>query len=104
MPGVGHFGIALKDISFRVHAGEIFGIAGVAGNGQNALLLALSGEATTDDAQAIRIDGAARSASSTPRRGGSRGSPRVPEERNGHAAVPDFTLTRQFGAHRRATG
>jgi len=43
MAGVGHFGIALKDISLRVHAGEIFGIAGVAGNGQNALLLALSG-------------------------------------------------------------
>ena len=33
------FGISLKDIRFAVRAGEIFGIAGVAGNGQNALLL-----------------------------------------------------------------
>src|SRR3546814_12885149 len=35
-------GIDLKDISFDVRAGEVFGIAGVAGNGQNELLLALS--------------------------------------------------------------
>ena len=42
--GTGTFDISLKDISFDVRAGEIFGIAGVAGNGQNALLLALSGE------------------------------------------------------------
>ena len=41
-PSAGHFGIALDDISFTVRAGEIFGIAGVAGNGQNALLTALS--------------------------------------------------------------
>ena len=53
MPGLGHFGISLKDVTFTVRAGEIFGIAGVAGNGQNALLLALSGEVTTVDAEAI---------------------------------------------------
>jgi ABC-type uncharacterized transport system ATPase subunit len=49
MPAIGHFGTALKDISFTVRAGEIFGIAGVAGNGQNALLLALSGEEPSED-------------------------------------------------------
>ena len=48
LPGVGQFGISLKDITFSVKAGEIFGIAGVAGNGQNALLLALSGEEPVD--------------------------------------------------------
>ena len=48
MPGVGAFGVSLKDVSFTVKAGEIFGIAGVAGNGQNALLLALSGEEPSD--------------------------------------------------------
>ena len=53
----GHFGMALKDISFTVHAGEIFGIAGVAGNGQNALLLALSGEEPAHDADMIALDG-----------------------------------------------
>ena len=33
----------LKDISFRIHAGEILGVAGVAGNGQSELLAVLSG-------------------------------------------------------------
>ena len=43
-----------------MRAGEIFGIAGVAGNGQNALLLALSGEEPASDAAVrSRIDGAA---------------------------------------------
>jgi simple sugar transport system ATP-binding protein len=92
MPGSGHFGIALKDISFRVHAGEIFGIAGVAGNGQNALQLALSGEATTSDAQAIRVGGQAIGKLDAKARR-LRGIATVPEERNGHAAVPDFTLS-----------
>src|SRR3546814_11227705 len=52
-------GIDLKDISFDVRAGEVFGIAGVAGNGQNELLLALSGERVAGTAAALRIDGEA---------------------------------------------
>jgi simple sugar transport system ATP-binding protein len=92
MPGIGHFGIALKDISFAVKAGEIFGIAGVAGNGQNALLLALSGEETTGDAEAITIDGE-RLGSLNAKQRRLKGLASVPEERNGHAAVPDFTLS-----------
>jgi simple sugar transport system ATP-binding protein len=92
LPGVGHFGIALKDINFRVRAGEIFGIAGVAGNGQNALLLALSGESPTHDPQAIQIAGRnVGKLDAKARR--LKGLASVPEERNGHAAVPDFTLS-----------
>jgi simple sugar transport system ATP-binding protein len=92
VPAHGHFGTSLKQISFGVHAGEIFGIAGVAGNGQNALLLALSGETTTTDAQAIRIESEhiGRLAAKDRRL---KGLASVPEERNGHAAVPDFTLS-----------
>jgi simple sugar transport system ATP-binding protein len=90
LPADGPFGTALKEISFSVRAGEIFGVAGVAGNGQNALLLALSGEEPTQRG-AVCVDGveighlAARD-----RRG--HGVSAVPEERNGHAAVPIFTL------------
>ncbi len=51
-----HFGTSLKDIGFSVRAGEILGIAGVAGNGQLELLLALDGELSTAP-NAIRIDG-----------------------------------------------
>ncbi|MCX6080838.1 MAG: ABC transporter ATP-binding protein [Chloroflexi bacterium] len=35
--------VAVKDVSFEVHAHEIVGIAGVSGNGQTELVLALSG-------------------------------------------------------------
>ena len=56
LKGAGDFDVALKDIRFSVRAGEILGIAGVAGNGQNELVLALSGE-TPGAAAAIRLDG-----------------------------------------------
>jgi len=38
------FGMALRDVSFDVHVGEVLGIGGVAGNGQDELLAVLSGE------------------------------------------------------------
>ena len=34
---------AIKNVSFTIHAGEIFGIAGVAGNGQKELTEAVCG-------------------------------------------------------------
>ncbi len=87
----GHFGIPLREIGFSVRAGEIFGIAGVAGNGQNSLLSALSGEIPADDPGAIQVDGKPLGGLSAKRRRLS-GVGTVPEERNGHAAVPDFSL------------
>ena len=58
---------------------------------QNALLLALSGEVPTHDAQAIRINGTAiGNLDAKARR--LKGLASVPEERNGHAAVPDLSL------------
>lgn len=89
--GDGPFGISLKDISFDVKAGEIFGIAGVAGNGQNALLLAMSGEVVADTAEAVRVDGVPVGRLTAKQRRLA-GMASVPEERNGHAAVPEFSL------------
>ncbi len=91
IPGAGPFGIALKNITFTVRGGEIFGIAGVAGNGQNALLLALSGEVLSGDAESISIDGAPVGQLQAKSRR-LKGLASVPEERNGHAAVPEFSL------------
>ena len=51
------FGTTLRGISFDVHEGEILGIAGVSGNGQNELLAALSGERTVVRASAITLCG-----------------------------------------------
>jgi ABC-type uncharacterized transport system ATPase subunit len=92
VPKDGPFGTALKGIGFQVRAGEIFGIAGVAGNGQNALLLALSGEVPVADHAAIAVSGQAIGALGAKARRLA-GVASVPEERNGHAAVPDFSLT-----------
>jgi simple sugar transport system ATP-binding protein len=92
LPKTGDFGVALKDITFSVRAGEIFGIAGVAGNGQNELLLALSGEVPAEHPESIVLNGAVLGPAGTSARR-RRGLSAVPEERNGHAAVTDFTLT-----------
>ncbi|CAN0595215.1 unnamed protein product, partial [Ectocarpus sp. 12 AP-2014] len=52
------FGTALKDVSLEIRQGEVLGIGGVAGNGQDELLAALSGELiTTPDA--IQLHGSA---------------------------------------------
>ena len=49
-------GVKLDGITFELAAGEILGVAGVAGNGQDELFAVLSGEALVDDPAAIRID------------------------------------------------
>jgi simple sugar transport system ATP-binding protein len=85
------FGADLKNITCEVRGGEIFGIAGVAGNGQNELLAALAGERTTDGAATIRIDGRAVGRLGA----GARrdlGLACVPEERHGHGAVAEMSL------------
>lgn len=91
-PGEGEFAISLDDISFDVHSGEIFGIAGVAGNGQNELLLALSGELPVSSRNAVLLDGNPVGNLGTLHRR-SAGLCAVPEERNGHGAVLDFSLS-----------
>ena len=84
-------GTRLSGISFAVRAGEIFGVAGVAGNGQNELLLALSGERPVATPGAVLLDGARVGHRDAAHRR-ALGLCAVPEERNGHAAVPEFTL------------
>ncbi|NAZ37067.1 ABC transporter ATP-binding protein [Rubellimicrobium sp. CFH 75288] len=84
-------GGGLRDVSFAVRAGEVLGIGGVAGNGQEELLLALSGERRTAPG-AIRLRGEAVGALDPSARR-ARGLLCAPEERNGHAAAADMTLT-----------
>ncbi len=95
-------GTALKHISMSVRGGEILGIAGIAGNGQSELFAALSGE-TRAPVQAIVLDGTeVGRAGVTARRQCSAAF--VPEERNGHAAAPDLSLSENVILSRHATG
>lgn len=66
-------GVRLKNISFELKGGEILGIAGVAGNGQDELFAALSGERLAQDPGTIVIDGHAAGHSITKRRVARRG-------------------------------
>jgi simple sugar transport system ATP-binding protein len=50
------FGVDLVDLNLEVRAGEIVGIAGVAGNGQQELMDALTGERLAATARVIEID------------------------------------------------
>lgn len=85
------FGVALRDISFTLHGGEILGIAGVSGNGQRELLGALSGEETERAAGCIRLRGedVTRAGPRARRRKGLRF---VPEERIGRASLASLSL------------
>jgi general nucleoside transport system ATP-binding protein len=85
------FGTHLKDIGFEVRAGEILGIAGVAGNGQGELMQALIGERLAEEPGAIAIDGIAVG-NSGPVIRRAHGMCFVPEERLGHASVADMSL------------
>ena len=85
------FGTDLVDIDFAVRGGEIVGIAGVSGNGQQELMAALSGERTIGYSDAImlngvgvgRLDAAMRRAL---------GLAFIPEDRLGRGAVPEMAL------------
>ncbi|MGQ9369720.1 ABC transporter ATP-binding protein [Azospirillum sp. ST 5-10] len=86
------FATNLKDVGFAVRPGEIFGVAGVAGNGQAELLAALSGETLLADEGAVRIDGRAVGHLG-PRGRRELGLAFVPEERLGRGAVPELSLS-----------
>ena len=85
------FGSDLADIDIEVRGGEIFGIAGVAGNGQAELMDALIGEQLAATDGNIEIDDV-RIGRSRPARRRALGLCSVREERLAHASVPDMTL------------
>jgi general nucleoside transport system ATP-binding protein len=97
----GPFGTALKNVSLRLHAGEILGIAGVSGNGQAELLKAITGEQPVIDPDAVQLCGEAvgRMGAAQRRR---MGMVNVPEERLGRGTVPPMTLSENalLTAHR----
>jgi len=84
--------VPLRSISLKLHGGEILGIAGVAGNGQDELLNAVSGEVLLPSTDMLKLDGTAIG-HETPRQRRRAGMCCVPEQRLGHAAVPEMSLT-----------
>jgi len=91
LPSKAAFGMPLRDISLTLRAGEILGIGGVAGNGQDELLAALSGETRAPTGMVLFKDQDIGNLGPTARR--VLGVLAAPEERLGHAAAPDMSLT-----------
>ncbi|MBL4810996.1 MAG: ABC transporter ATP-binding protein [Rhodobacteraceae bacterium] len=94
--------LRLKGISLEVRAGEILGIAGVAGNGQSELLEILGGYATGTGS--IKINGEEidlTGAHSNGRSRRRRGIAHVPEDRQREGLIMDFTAWENtaFGYH-----
>jgi simple sugar transport system ATP-binding protein len=85
------FGTDLQDLHLDVHSGEIVGIAGVSGNGQQELLYAISGEEPLAERFPVQIAGT-EAGRMSPGRRRKLGLCFVPEERLGRGAVPSMSL------------
>ncbi|MDD4886761.1 MAG: ABC transporter ATP-binding protein [Thiomonas sp.] len=91
LPGDGEFSVAIDHLSLQVRAGEILGIAGVSGNGQQELLAALSGEDRRARPAAVLLAGEPVGTLGPGQRR-KRGLHFIPEERLGRATVPVLSL------------
>jgi simple sugar transport system ATP-binding protein len=100
LPQAERHGVHLEDVALDVHEGEIIGIAGVSGNGQQQLLAALSGEDPRAPHHSIRLFGTpiGQMGASARRR---LGLHFVPEERLGRGAVPALSLAQNLLLTRR---
>jgi len=82
--------MAVKEVSFSVHKNEIFGIAGVAGNGQRELVEAITGLRRVKDGKVeiLNVD----VTNSSPKRIGDIGVAHIPEERIRFGIVPNLSV------------
>lgn len=94
---------AVKNVSLNIHAGEILGIAGVAGNGQKELTEAIAGLRKTEQGR-IRVNGEDVTHLSI-RKHIDKGVAFIPEDRLSMGLVPSLDLTeniilKHFGGDR----
>ena len=81
---------AFSDVSFTVHAGEIFGIAGIVGAGRTELVRAVAG-ADPVSAGSVEVDGTALRLTG-PREAIAAGVVLVPEDRKTQGLVLDMSI------------
>src|SRR3990167_4535368 len=102
MPKPTPFAVDLQNVALDVRQGEIVGIAGIAGNGQDELFAALSGERLADRPEAVVINGVPSGRLGVTERR-KFGAAFVPEERLGHGAVPRLSLSSNIVLTRHST-
>jgi simple sugar transport system ATP-binding protein len=81
--------VLLDRVNLEVHAGEVVAIAGVAGNGQQALADLLSGVIALDEGG---LEVAGRTLPAQPRAWIDAGVARIPEDRQGVGAIGDLAI------------
>lgn len=86
-----NFGTSLREVSFEVWKGEVLGIGGIAGNGQDELMEVLSGEVLPKGGT-IMLNGHDL-ARLNPNERRKRGLLFAPEQRVGHSAAGEMSLT-----------
>lgn len=101
-PAGSPFAVPLTGITLSVRAGEVIGIAGVAGNGQGELFEAVSGEVLQKTPGEVRLRGRDAGRMGITRRRGM-GAAFVPEERLGHGAAPTMKLSENLLLSRHRT-
>jgi len=82
--------MAVKNVTFTVHEGEIFGIAGVSGNGQHELAEVLAG-LRKPEAGAVTLDGK-EITNAQPLARWQAGLGYIPAERNAVGSIGEFSL------------
>jgi simple sugar transport system ATP-binding protein len=94
------YSVPIDRVSLEVREGEIVGIAGISGNGQQEMLATLSGEDPRAENGMVRLFGApiGRKGPAARRK---LGLHFVPEERLGRGAVPSFSLANNMLLTRR---
>jgi general nucleoside transport system ATP-binding protein len=80
---------AVRDVSFTVRAGEILGVAGVAGNGQRELAEAVTGMRPSSGSVSVH---GRKLRTGDPRAGISAGIAHVPEDRLGTGVAPGLSI------------
>ncbi|MFN3344101.1 MAG: ABC transporter ATP-binding protein [Chloroherpetonaceae bacterium] len=96
----------LNNLSFEIKAGEIYGIAGVEGNGQSELLKALWGMQDEGDMLTGEIKfGNINLLGKSPREIASLGISHIPEDRLRYGVIKDYSISNNliFGRHREPT-
>ena len=80
----------VKDVSFKVHAGEIVCLAGIEGNGQTEFIYGLTGLSKLSSGK-LTLDGKDITHESIRQRAKD-GMGHIPEDRHKHGLVLDFSL------------
>lgn len=90
-PAASRFGTSLRAINLDLRGGQIIGIAGISGNGQQELAALISGEMRSARPEMITFMGQA-AGKLDPAQRRALGFAFVPEERLGRGAVPEMSL------------